>query len=203
MIRKLNSDYVLKDLLKALKQDDSVAFEKLYHLYSARIYGNILKMVKSQELAKELHQDVFYKVWDKRQLIDPEQSFTSYLFQLSKNTIYNYLRRHNLELQVQNYITFHNLEYYTHIEENLERNESEKLLQESISLLPPKRKQIFEMCKIEGKSYDEVSELLGVSKSTINDHIVKATKFIKERQAILNRDYLLFIAIGSLFQDIN
>jgi len=89
-------------------------------------------MVKSQELAKELHQDVFYKVWDKRQLIDPEQSFTSYLFQILKNTIYNHLRRHNLELQVQNYITFHHLEYYTHIEENLERSECEKLVQESI-----------------------------------------------------------------------
>ncbi|MGN6532752.1 MAG: RNA polymerase sigma factor [Ginsengibacter sp.] len=51
---------------------------------------------------------------------------------------------------------------------------------ESINLLPPKRRQIFQLIKVEERSYEEVSALLNVSVSTINDHIVKATKFIRE-----------------------
>ena len=48
-----------------------------------------------------------------------------------------------------------------------------------IGKLPPKRKRIFELCKFEQKSYEEVSEILNVSPSTISDHIVKAHQFIK------------------------
>jgi RNA polymerase sigma-70 factor (ECF subfamily) len=58
--------------------------------------------------------------------------------------------------------------------------ENEQILQEAINLLPPKRRLVFQLIKIEERSYDEVSTLLNISESTINDHIVKATKTIRE-----------------------
>jgi len=137
--------------------------------------------VKSEGDAKELLQDVFFKVWTRRELIDPKQSFRSYLFQIAKYTVYNFMRKKNLDKQVQDYMRQHQSEGYSHIEEELYEQESEAWLTQAIEQLPSRRQHIFRLCKIEGKSYAEVSEMLGVSTSTINDHIVKATKFIKEK----------------------
>ena len=58
-------------------------------------------------------------------------------------------------------------------------DEKSVLLENAISKLPPQRQQVFRLCKLEGKSYRDVSELLGISLSTISDHIVKATKSIR------------------------
>ncbi len=187
-------------LLIALQSGSQTAFAQIYRLYSARIYLNILKMVKSEADAQELLQDVFYKVWAKRELIDPEQSFRSYLFQIAKYTVYNFIRKNKLDQQVQDYVRQHLSEGYTHIEEELDYRESEAWLSSTIEKLPPQRKLIFKLCKVEGKSYTEVSELLGISTSTINDHIVKATKFIKE--SYRDRDTALLLAVAYLLIDL-
>jgi RNA polymerase sigma-70 factor (family 1) len=174
-----NSEEV--QLLIALKSGDRSAFEKIYRGYSPRIFLNILKMVKSAEDAQEVLQDVFVKVWEKRELIDPEQSFKSYLFQISRFTVYNFIRKINLDKKLKAYLSRESTELYTHIEESIAYRESDRFIMDAIEELPNQRKQIYKLCKIEGKSYAEVGQQLGISPSTINDHIVKATKFLKAR----------------------
>jgi RNA polymerase sigma factor (sigma-70 family) len=71
-------------------------------------------------------------------------------------------------------------EEYTHVEENLCTKENEQILNDLINLLPPKRREIFQLIKMEDRSYNEVSHALSISPSTISDHIVKATKFIRQ-----------------------
>lgn len=179
--RGTNSNEI--QLLIALKSGDRLAFEKIYQSYSPRIFLNILKMVKSVEDAQEILQDVFIKVWEKRGLIDPEQSFKSYLFQISKFTVYNFIRKLNLDKKLKTYLSLENTELYTHIEEGIAYRENDQFILNAIEELPNQRKQIYKLCKIEGKSYAEVGKQLGISSSTINDHIVKATKFLKQRHA--------------------
>jgi len=180
-----------KENLLALRSGCQTAFRQIYTLYSGRIYLNIRKMVKSEQDAAELLQEVFIKVWDKRELIDPEQSFRSYLFQIAKYTVYNFIRKNNLEKQIQAYLSLHNTQLYSHVEEQLDEKQDEQWLSQTIEQLPPQRRLIYKLCKIEGKSYAEVSTLLRISTSTINDHIVKATKYIKERHGVLDKSTLL------------
>lgn len=184
-------------LLIALKSGDRLAFEKIYHNYSAKIYLNVLRMVKSVEDAQEILQEVFVKVWDKRELIDPEQSFKSYLFQISKFTVYNFSRKINLDKKLKAYLSRENSELYTHIEESIAYRESDQFILDAIEELPPQRRQIYKLCKIEGKSYAEVGRQLGISTSTINDHIVKATKFLKKRHSSF--DSALVLTTISIF----
>lgn len=180
-----------KEILSALHSGCQTAFRQIYTLYSGRIYLNIRKMVKSEQDAAELLQEVFIKVWDKRELVDPEQSFRSYLFQIAKHTVYNFIRKGNIEKQVQAYLSLHGTQLYTHVEEQLNEKQDEQWLSQTIEQLPPQRRLIYKLCKIEGKSYAEVSSLLRISTSTINDHIVKATKYIKERHGILDKSTML------------
>jgi RNA polymerase sigma-70 factor (ECF subfamily) len=174
------SQYNEKELLSLLKQSSEPAFEKIYQLYSARLYGNLLKLVKSESTAQEILQDVFMKIWDNRKIIDPEKSFRSYLFRIAENKVYDFFRKAARDKKMKARLLAVATEHYVHIEEMLFNKENEAILQKSIESLPLQRQQIFRLCKLEGKSYEEVSRLLGISTSTISDHIVKATRAVRE-----------------------
>ncbi|MVT09600.1 RNA polymerase sigma factor [Chitinophaga tropicalis] len=167
-------------LLNGLKQGDHASFARLYDLYSERLYGNLLKLVKHAETAEELLQDIFIQVWEKRHTIEIHTSFRAYLFRIGENKVYDFYRKLRRDKALYAYVKAAASEQYTHIEESLLYRENAELLQNAIATLPPQRRQIFELCKIQGKSYQEVSALLGISTSTINDHIVKATRSIRQ-----------------------
>ena len=169
-----------KELLFLLKQGHEAAFEEIYKLYSSRLFGNIYKMVKSESAAREILQEVFIKVWNNRTGIDPERSFRAYIFRIAENNICDFFRNASRIKKMQSQIIVIATEHYEHIEELLLRKENNALLHKAINSLPPQRQLVFRLCKLEGKSYDEVSQQLGITVSTVSDHIVKANKTIRE-----------------------
>jgi len=158
------------------------AFEMIYRLYSPRLFGKLLRLVKSDSHAQEILQDVFLKLWRYRKSIDPEKSFRSFLFKIAENTVYDFFRKAAREKNVESrLVSLSTVDYKAdNFEELMSDDENLTVLEKAIASLPPQRQQVFTLCKLEGKSYKEVSELLGISVSTISDHIVKATKFIRE-----------------------
>lgn len=166
-------------LLKQLRDGNEDAFDFFYQKYSIQIYRKLYKMTKVSSLSEELLQDVFVKIWEKRHLVDPEKPFKSYLFQIAQNLMYDFYRKVAREERLQQKIkqTFSELQYVT--EESLNLKDTQQILTRAINNLPPQQRLVFQLCKMEGKSYEEVGTTLGVSTSTINGHIVKATKSIK------------------------
>jgi RNA polymerase sigma-70 factor (ECF subfamily) len=195
--------YDEKGLLNELKQGNPQAFTRLYHLYAERLYGNLLKLIKHPEMAEEFLQEIFVLVWEKRQTIEIHSGFKAYLFRIGENKVYDHYRRLKRNQALFAYVKAVASEQYTHIEENLLKRENAHLLQSAIEALPPQRRQVFELCKIQGKSYQEVSSLLGISTSTINDHIVKATRSIRQFIYAHNKTtgLLLFAALEMLFDN--
>lgn len=170
-----------KELVLLLKESNEAAFEKLYRLYSKRLLGYLIKLVKSETVASEILQDVFLKIWNKRQCLDSERSFRCYLFRIAENKVYDFFRKAARDSKLQVMLIKHVCNGYSHVEESFCAKENEQILHDIINLLPARRRQIFQLIKIEGLSYDEVSRLLSISTSTISDHVVKATKFIREQ----------------------
>jgi RNA polymerase sigma-70 factor (family 1) len=190
-----------KELLILLKEGQQDAFTQLYHLYSERIYLNVLKLVKQEQVAQEILQDIFIILWEKRDTIDIQASFRSYLFRIGENKVIDFYRKARRDHSLYAYIKAAATEHYTHIEEALLNRENAELLQKAVNSLPAQRKQVFELCKFHGKSYQEVSAALGISPSTVNDHIVKATRAI--RQYIhANREINTALLLFSVFQHI-
>ena len=181
-----------KDLIKFLIKDDEAAYEKLYRLYSTRLLAYLIKLLKSEDIACEALQDVFIKVWRNRHQIDAEQSFRSYLFRIAENHVYDFFRKAARDKKLQEVLIRKTSKEYSPVEEALYTKERSRLLKEAIDALPPKRREIFQLVKIEERSYEEVSLLLHISTSTINDHVVKATKFIKKN---LERHHITTITI--------
>ena len=185
-----------KDWINLLIEGDELAFEKLYRLYSERLLAYLIRLLKSEDMACEVLHEVFIKLWNNRQHIDATQSFRSYLFRIAENCVYDFFRKAARDKKLQTILIHSACEDYNPIEEAVYMKERSQLLQEAIDALPPKRRQVFQMIKIEQRSYEEVSHMLHVSVSTVNDHIVKATKSIREN---LERYYVTVISIISFY----
>lgn len=168
------------ETLLRLQSGDEDAFRILYERYSRLIYGNIMQFVGDESVADDLLQDVFVKIWEHRASVDPNLSFSGYLFTCSRNMVFNFKRRLKLEIESAIHLAYDSTELVESVDNILHKKEVQKLIENVVSQLPLQRQRIFRMCKLDGKSYQEVAEELQISVSTVRDHIVKANKFIKE-----------------------
>ena len=87
--------------LQLLKEGNKKAFEALYRAYNARIYSFVLSMIGDAGVAKDITQDIFLQIWEKRLNIDLEGNFDGYLFKISQNRVYHYVY---LALMVHMYV---------------------------------------------------------------------------------------------------
>ena len=169
-----------KEIINQLQKGNVHAFEMLYLIYSPRLYGRLLKLVKSDIHAQEILQDVFVKIWEQRNNLDPEKSFRSFLYKIAENKAHDFFRKTARDKTLETQLIRQSTTNYSVIEKYKSNEDDLATLQKAIEDLPPQRKQVFRLCKLEGKSYKEVSELLDISVSTISDHIVKGTKSVRE-----------------------
>ena len=176
----LNLSQQEKNTLIELREGNERAFEKIYQLYSARLFGKLIKLVKSEWHAREILQEVFLKLWEHRKSIDPEKSFRSFLFKIAENKVYDFFRKAARDKNMASQLIALSTTNYNSF--NLVDSDDEHLaiLHKAIEALPLQRQLVFRLCKLEGKSYKEVSDSLGISISTISDHIVKGTKSIRD-----------------------
>jgi len=150
-------------------------------------------MVKIAEIADELLQDVFLKVWLNRASIDADRPFAPWLYTIARNTVFEYYRRLALDKKMQAHLTATFVEFYNQTEDYILNKERNIALQEAIDQLPPQRKEIFQLCRIEGKSYKEAAELLHISPSTVSNQLVSATKSVKDYIFLNSKEFLVFM----------
>lgn len=168
------------NLILSLKEGDKNAFAKLYDRYKSPLTANLFKLLKSEEITFDILQDLFLKIWENRKNIDPQKSFRSYLFKIAENMVYDYYRKAARDSKMQLTIMQTSTELYSYIEEEMLIKEHSGFLRAAVALMPPQRRQVFTLCKLEGKSYKEVEALLGIGPKTINSHLFQASKFLKE-----------------------
>ncbi|MBB5436893.1 RNA polymerase sigma-70 factor (ECF subfamily) [Pedobacter sp. AK017] len=182
-----------KELVALLQKGDKGAFGELYHRYKRKLYYNFRKLLKSESQAEELLQQLFVKIWENRLSLDPDKVFKAYLFRIAENLVYDFFRKASRDKNMGAILMTVATENYSHIEEAIYSKEREALINRAVASLPPQRRHVFTLCKLEGKTYEEVSVELGISTSTINDHIVKATRSVREYLFVSKEFALLFL----------
>jgi RNA polymerase sigma-70 factor (family 1) len=173
-------EYCEESLISKIINGNPIAFKRVYERHSRKLFYSILRLVKSEELAEELMQEVFVKIWENRTILNPDLSFKAYLFKVAENHVLDFFRKVAREKNLREKLISLAIHSHNRTEDHLLYQEYELLANRAIELLPPQRKRIFQMCRLEGLSYDKVGEGLDISKSTVSDHMVKAIKFIKE-----------------------
>lgn len=168
-----------KELLIRLRAGDKNAFEQLYHTYKERLAANLFNLLKSWDEVEEKLQELFVRIWENRQQIDTEKPFQAYLYRIAINLVNDYFRNLAKDKKLADQLWMHLSELYEP-DFLLAQIKTDEELMRIIEQLPPQRKNVFKLCKLEGKTYAEVSRMLCISQAAVNDHITKANKFLYE-----------------------
>ncbi|MCG4768118.1 RNA polymerase sigma-70 factor [Bacteroides nordii] len=184
-----------KKYIIGLQKGSYSDFNKLYDLYTDRLYGFAYNLTHSSEMAEEIVQEVFLKIWQMREHLSPEYSFRSFLFTIAKNKFLNDLRNRLTLLSYDEYIT--QLDDATERGENSTESEfnfnelNEQVLQ-SKDKLSKRQKMIFEMSKEEGLSNQEIALKLGISEQSVRNQLSSALKVLREELIRIGFSFALF-----------
>ena len=179
-----NIDY---KTLTDLKSGKEAAFEQIYLKYSARIYYFAKQLLLDKTLAEDITQQVFLKIWEKREEIDPEKSFSAYLFQISKHLVYNETERMIRESRFLSNLNEKESVPYESIDARFSQDFIDQLIEE----LPESRRKIFLLSRKQGLSNKEIADKLSISVKTVETQIRRAVKFLKEK----SMGHLLWITL--------
>jgi RNA polymerase sigma-70 factor (family 1) len=170
-----------KQILLHLSQGQHHAFEQIYHLYKRPLVQHLLYLFNSAEMAEEVAQDTFVTIWQQHHKIDPHQSFRAYLYTIATNKVYNTLRKAAYDAELSKKLHPFYLHSDNLVEEYINKRENEQLVRDLLAQMPPKQREVFQLAKLEGYSYQEISEKLSISPNTINTHLKRAQLFLKEK----------------------
>lgn len=169
-----------KNQLIALKNGNKAAFVAVYGEFYRPLYGYAMTLVKSKEFAEEIVQEVFIKLWLNRKTIDPcPQKVKSYLFAITKNQTFNILKKMVNNQKLCEQLRHSQRQSICDTDKRLLESEMMEIREKALLKLPPKRRRIFIMSKIEGKSYQEISIELNISIQTVKNQMSHSLKTLK------------------------
>ncbi|MFA5819757.1 MAG: RNA polymerase sigma-70 factor [Bacteroidales bacterium] len=184
---------MIDQLALRIKLGDEQAFELLFRKYYVRLCVFAKKFLNDPEEAHDIVQDVFVKIWEGRDEIDPEDSLKSYVFKIAQNLSLNKLRRKKVEsryIEIYKLVYIEQQEFSAH--ESLLTRELEKNITHSIGKLPAECRKVFELSRIEGLKYREIADTLHISVKTVEAQMSKALQSLR----IELSDYLTLLLIA-------
>lgn len=182
------NSYTNEELMQEIKADNMFAFDALYGKYSRKLYRFGYSILKSKEDSENLIQDVFLNLWENRHKVEKNASIQSYVFTIAYNSAISILRKKTKDFQFVEYLK--SLQEITEEPANveLEYNELTAKLDMIINELPQRQKEVYLLHKVEGLKYNVIAEQLHISVNTIENHMSRALKTIREKLG----DYSLF-----------
>ena len=181
-------------LLKRLSEDDRAAFEELFVSNYDMVYSAALVMLKSPEIAADIAQDIFLSLWENRQKAIVIGNIKGFLYNSVKFKVHKQLRRTKVEEAYTQYLKYKESTALacSELDDLLTFNQLQASIQQGIAQLPPQQHRAFRLSREQGLSHDQIGEVLGVSKKTAKDYIVRSIAFLRQHLAQHLRLLLLF-----------
>lgn len=168
-----------KEILRKVANGDQRSFTLLFDIHYQNLGSYIYKITESRDATEEIVQDVFVKIWEKRNMLQEIDSFKAYLFVLSKNKTLDHLRKtakvrmHQLsmlkEMDEDSYV----------IDDPSPIEEFRLIVEETVSKLPPQQQKVYRLSRHEKLKYEEIAVHMGISKETVKKHMKLALAFLK------------------------
>lgn len=181
-------------LFSKLQRNDENAFSELFHRYYSGLCAFVFRYLRDEAITEELVQEVFVRMWEKRNELNIKTSVKSYLFRSVKNEMINRQQHEKVEQKYRKLIQQDENELSA--EQVLPEVDLMKKIEASIEALPPKRKEIFKLSREKGMSYREIAELLDISVKTVEAQMGQALKQLREDL----KDYRHFVIGLSLLE---
>ena len=170
-----------KKLLGKVKKSDTLAFKKLFHNYYDSLFRFVIYKTKDRDLAEDIAQETFLRVWKNRKKITPDKSFFSLIARISTNLCYDHFRHTEVRNRHKNQIPDFAKSHYDNPQAMTDLEILQEKIQELVNKeLPEKCRNIFLLSRIEGKTNAEIADVLSLSIRTVENQIYRALKILKK-----------------------
>jgi RNA polymerase sigma-70 factor (ECF subfamily) len=166
-------------VLQQLKTGDEYSFGLIFNHYHSSVLALALHLGHSPELAEDITQEIFLKIWENRERLPEIRSFKSYLFITARNHALNALKMAVRSEAGLAEIMRHFDQVRNTTEDELQSNEYLRFIQQKLDELPARSKEIFQLCREQSKSYDEVAAALGITRDAVKSRMVYAMKTLR------------------------
>ena len=189
------SEQLNQTIIRRLSEGDQSAFRAVFEYYFPRVWEFVRRIVKSDAIAEDVTQDVFVKIWERRELFGIEvHSFHNYIYVMSRNAAINAIRRTGrvtpLAKDALNSVSPQSLE------EDYYAREKELIIRLTVCRMPEQRRRIFEMSRYMGLDNQTIATTLNLSKKTVENHLTLALRTLR---SVLTAWALLITSGGGIF----
>ena len=168
-----------RELVAKIKAGDANAFSRIFEHYHSKVFRFCHQFVKSSDLADEIVQEVFIKVWKQKNDLDVYKSFGGFLFKVAKNQTIDHLRSQISEISINESISDNLISNNIQAEEAMIYDDLKKIISASVSKMPEQRQRIFRLSREDGLTHKEISAQLGISPNTVKVNIFKSLKELR------------------------
>ncbi|WP_291912210.1 RNA polymerase sigma factor [Chitinophaga sp. CB10] len=178
-------------LLTELQAGNQAAFQALYEKYHHALYRKTFQLLQSGSETEDVIQEAFITLWEKRHEIDTARPLGPWLFTVTFNRAVNHLKKQLREKsKAAELLAVADNDY-------LEVERQWQLLETAVSQLSPQKRRVFQLCKMEGRTYEEASQLMGISRYTVKEYLGEVMHILREyARKHVSYDTTLVILLG-------
>lgn len=156
-----------RELILRLRADDQKAFGEVYLLYRKPIFSTVYRFIRSKEFAEDIYQDTFTTIWQKRKALNPDSSFSSLIYTIMRNKVFDHLRRvSKYESLPESFLSL--IDENPDVTEQLNTIQLQSLLDRELEKLSKDQRRVFSKSRDENLSYREIANDMGISIDRVN-----------------------------------
>ncbi|MBS1563254.1 MAG: RNA polymerase sigma-70 factor [Bacteroidetes bacterium] len=184
-----------KALLLQMARGDAAAFSEIYELYRDRVFAFVFALTKSRELSADAVQEVFVRLWEKREQLDIGKTFGAYVKTITYHFVIDFFRKARRDRALQQKLLLNMEALRVSGEDEVLGRELHTLYRTAIGQLPEQRRKLYLLSRDQQLSYEEIAAQTGLSKNTVRNQIAAAIRFIRQYVANHSDMTCLLLAI--------
>ncbi|TLV00315.1 RNA polymerase sigma-70 factor [Dyadobacter luticola] len=169
------------ELAALIANDDDQAFAEIYRRYKGVLFLHAYRMLGDQEEAKDILQELFTTLWLNRKVIKPHTSFSSYLYKALRNRIFDVISHKKVKQKYISSLAAFIEQGECVTDQQVREKELTVIIEQEVSLLPPKMREVFEMSRNTDLSYKEIAQELHISDKTVKKQVSNALHILRQK----------------------
>ena len=175
------SEVIDVELFALVKQGDELAFAEIYHRYWGVLFLHARQMLRDNEEARDVVQELFTSLWQKAFKLEFDTSLSAYLYKSVRNRIFDHLKHKKVMNDYLCALKDFEVEGELITDEAFREKELAAAIEHEISLLPPKMREVFELSRKQYLSYQQIGEKLGISEHTVKSQVSNALRILRTK----------------------
>lgn len=178
---QLYNKYSDADLIALLKSGDRTAFTEIYDRYWSVLYLHARQMLRDQDDASDVIQEVFTSIWNRAKDLELSVSLNAYLYRSVRNSVLNMIRKGKLEGDYRKSLTAFYAKGEFSTDDQVNFNDLKNLIEREVELLPKKMRVVFELSRGQHASHAEIAQQLNMSDEAVKKQISRALAILRRK----------------------